>query len=255
MAREIIRTDQAPQAIGTYSQAVRVGDTVYLAGQIPLDPATMELVPGDIEAQVRRVFDNLQAVVVAAHGGLGDVAKLNVFLTDLAHFPRREPGHGRVLRGAVPGTCGHRRGVAAARRGGGDGRGDGARVLSAMRVDRGLAGFLAVAAGAAAVAAVLRYQFIEPQALGVACGSSTPPWWCVPREALILAFYHQVPGVLALAGAAIAFLGEGRWATWLGRVAMVLAAMGLLLYNVTWAAPALLLTLMATVRRAPPAEA
>ncbi len=87
MAREIIRTDQAPQAIGTYSQAVRVGDTVYLSGQIPLDPATMGLVPGDIEAQVRRVFDNLQAVAAAAGGGLGDVAKLNVFLTDLAHFP------------------------------------------------------------------------------------------------------------------------------------------------------------------------
>jgi len=87
MAREIIRTDQAPQAIGTYSQAVRVGDTVYLSGQIPLDPATMGLVPGDIEAQVRRVFDNLQAVAAAAGGGLGDLAKLNVFLTDLAHFP------------------------------------------------------------------------------------------------------------------------------------------------------------------------
>jgi reactive intermediate/imine deaminase len=87
MAREIIRTDQAPQAIGTYSQAVKVGDTVYLSGQIPLDPATMELVAGDIEAQVRRVFDNLQAVAQAAGGGLADVAKLNVFLTDLAHFP------------------------------------------------------------------------------------------------------------------------------------------------------------------------
>ncbi len=87
MAREIIRTDQAPQAIGTYSQAVRVGGTVYLSGQIPLDPATMELVTGDIEAQVRRVFDNLQAVARAGGGGLADVAKLNVFLTDLAHFP------------------------------------------------------------------------------------------------------------------------------------------------------------------------
>ncbi|MCU0971088.1 MAG: RidA family protein [Gammaproteobacteria bacterium] len=87
MAREIIRTDQAPQAIGTYSQAVKVGDTVYLSGQIPLDPATAELVAGDIEAQVRRVFDNLQAVARAAGGGLADVVKLNVFLTDLAHFP------------------------------------------------------------------------------------------------------------------------------------------------------------------------
>jgi hypothetical protein len=124
-----------------------------------------------------------------------------------------------------------------------------------MRLDRGLVAFVAVAAGAAALAAVLRYQFIEPQALGVACGSSAPPWWCAPREALILAFYHQVPGMLALGAGVVAFLGEGRWATWLGRVAMAVAAMGLFLYNATWAAPALLLTLMATVRRAPPAEA
>ncbi len=72
-----------------------------------------------------------------------------------------------------------------------------------MRLDRGLVAFVAVAAGAAALAAVLRYQFIEPQALGVACGSSAPPWWCAPREALILAFYHQVPGMLAL-GAGVA---------------------------------------------------
>ncbi|TVQ85197.1 MAG: RidA family protein [Chromatiaceae bacterium] len=87
MRRQIIQTDQAPQAIGTYSQAVRVGDTVYLSGQIPLVPATMELVVGDMEAQIRRVFDNLQAVARAAGGGLADVVKLNVFLTDLAHFP------------------------------------------------------------------------------------------------------------------------------------------------------------------------
>ena len=86
MAREIVRTDQAPQAIGTYSQAVKVGKTVYLSGQIPLDPLTMELVPGDVEAHVRRVFDNLQAVARAAGGSLADVAKLNVFLTDLANF-------------------------------------------------------------------------------------------------------------------------------------------------------------------------
>jgi reactive intermediate/imine deaminase len=86
MAREIIRTDQAPQAIGTYSQAVRCGNRVYLSGQIPLDPETMELVEGDIEAQVRRVFDNLQAVARAAGGNLDAVAKLNVFLTDLTHF-------------------------------------------------------------------------------------------------------------------------------------------------------------------------
>ena len=87
MAREIIRTDQAPQAIGTYSQAVRCGDTVYLSGQIPLQPETMELVDGNMEAQVRRVFDNLAAVAEAAGGSLADIAKLNIFLTDLGHFP------------------------------------------------------------------------------------------------------------------------------------------------------------------------
>ena len=87
MTRQIIHTDQAPQAIGTYSQAVRVGDTVYLSGQIPLVPATMELVDGDMEAQIRRVFDNLQAVARATDGDLSDVVKLNIFLTDLAHFP------------------------------------------------------------------------------------------------------------------------------------------------------------------------
>ena len=87
MSREIIRTDQAPQAIGTYSQAVKVGQTVYLSGQIPLVPETMEMVEGDIETQIRRVFDNLQAVARAAGGSLADVVKLNVFLTDLSHFP------------------------------------------------------------------------------------------------------------------------------------------------------------------------
>jgi len=87
MARDIIHTDRAPRAIGTYSQAVRVGDTVWLSGQIPLDPDTMELVQGDIETQIRRVFDNLAAVAEAAGGSLADVVKLNVFLTDLAHFP------------------------------------------------------------------------------------------------------------------------------------------------------------------------
>jgi len=87
MSREIIRTDKAPQAIGTYSQAVKVGSTVYLSGQIPLVPETMNLIDGDMEAQIRRVFDNLRAVAEAAGGGLADVAKLNVFLTDLGHFP------------------------------------------------------------------------------------------------------------------------------------------------------------------------
>lgn len=87
MAREIIHTDKAPQAIGTYSQAVKVDNTVYLSGQIPLVPETMELVEGDIATQIRRVFDNLQAVAQAAGGSLKDVVKLNVFLTDLSNFP------------------------------------------------------------------------------------------------------------------------------------------------------------------------
>ena len=86
MARTTIQTDRAPQAIGTYSQAVRCGNTVYLSGQIPLDPASMELVTGDMEVQIRRVFDNLVAVAEAAGGSLADVAKLNVFLLDLGHF-------------------------------------------------------------------------------------------------------------------------------------------------------------------------
>ena len=86
MPREIIHTDQAPAAIGTYSQAVKVGATVYLSGQIPLDPATMHLVEGGMEAQIRRVFDNLAAVARAAGGNLADTVKLNVFLTDLSHF-------------------------------------------------------------------------------------------------------------------------------------------------------------------------
>jgi reactive intermediate/imine deaminase len=87
MSRKIIQTDKAPKAIGTYSQAVACGTTVYLSGQIPLDPESGDLVDGDIRAQITRVFDNLQAVAQAAGGGLNDVAKLNVFLTDLSHFP------------------------------------------------------------------------------------------------------------------------------------------------------------------------
>ncbi|MFP4080592.1 MAG: Rid family detoxifying hydrolase [Ectothiorhodospira sp.] len=86
MAREIIATPDAPRAIGPYSQAVKAGDTVYLSGQIPLVPETMELVDGPMEAQVRRVFDNLAAVAAAAGGGLGEIAKLNIYLTDLGHF-------------------------------------------------------------------------------------------------------------------------------------------------------------------------
>ncbi len=87
MQRNIIHTDKAPQAIGTYSQAVQTGNTVYLSGQIPLVPETMEIVEGNMETQIRRVFDNLSAVAEAAGGSLADVAKLNIFLTDLGHFP------------------------------------------------------------------------------------------------------------------------------------------------------------------------
>lgn len=87
MSRKTITTNEAPKAIGTYSQAIRVGDTVYLSGQIPLVPATMELETGDMRAQITRVFENLRAVARAAGGDLRDIVKLNVFLTDLAHFP------------------------------------------------------------------------------------------------------------------------------------------------------------------------
>lgn len=84
--RSVIKTDRAPAAIGPYSQAIKAGSTVYLSGQIQLDPATMELVGGGMDAQVRRVFDNLSAVCDAAGGALHDIVKLNIFLTDLSHF-------------------------------------------------------------------------------------------------------------------------------------------------------------------------
>lgn len=87
MSKEIISTPEAPAAIGTYSQAVKVNDTVYLSGQIGLDPASMQMVDG-IEAQIVRVFDNLKAVASASGGSLNDVVKLNIFLTDLSHFTR-----------------------------------------------------------------------------------------------------------------------------------------------------------------------
>jgi reactive intermediate/imine deaminase len=87
MTKKIIQTIDAPAAIGTYSQAVQVGQTVYLSGQIGLDPVGMQMVEG-IEAQIHRVFQNLSAVAAAAGGSLNDVVKLNVFLTDLTHFPR-----------------------------------------------------------------------------------------------------------------------------------------------------------------------
>lgn len=86
MKRTPVHTDDAPAAIGTYSQAMRSGDTLYISGQIPLDPATGELVSGDFAAQVRQVFDNLAAVAGAAGGSLDQALKINVFLIDLAHF-------------------------------------------------------------------------------------------------------------------------------------------------------------------------
>ncbi|HUO19314.1 MAG TPA: RidA family protein [Steroidobacteraceae bacterium] len=88
MSRHSIHTDRAPQAIGTYSQAVRAGDTVYLSGQVPFDPATMQLVAGDMETQTRRVFDNLKAVAEAAGGSLDRAVKVTIFLTDLTNFAR-----------------------------------------------------------------------------------------------------------------------------------------------------------------------
>ena len=87
MNKEIISTPLAPQAIGTYSQAVKVGDTVYLSGQIPLDPETMQVVDGDIAVQIHQVFNNLKAVAEATGGNLSDIVKLNVYLTDLVNFP------------------------------------------------------------------------------------------------------------------------------------------------------------------------
>jgi reactive intermediate/imine deaminase len=87
MKKEVIHTHDAPAAIGTYSQAVKVGNTVYLAGQIPLDPASMTMVTDNMEAQIRRVLDNMKAVAHAAGGTLDDIVKLNVFLVELSHFP------------------------------------------------------------------------------------------------------------------------------------------------------------------------
>ena len=86
MTKKAIQSDSAPAAIGTYSQAIRTGDLVFLSGQIPLDPNTMDIVEGDFEARARRVFDNLAAVAAAAGGGLDDVVRLTVFLTDLDNF-------------------------------------------------------------------------------------------------------------------------------------------------------------------------
>ncbi len=86
MSKQTIHSDDAPAAIGTYSQAIRSGDFVFLSGQIPLDPETMEIVDGDFEARARRVFDNLKAVAGAAGGNLNQIVKLTIFLTDLSNF-------------------------------------------------------------------------------------------------------------------------------------------------------------------------
>jgi reactive intermediate/imine deaminase len=102
MNKEIIITELAPQAIGTYSQAVKVGNTVYLSGQIPLVPETMQLVEGDISVQITQVFNNLKAVAGAAGGNLSDIVKLNVFLTDLAHFPIVNEIMGRYFKAPYP---------------------------------------------------------------------------------------------------------------------------------------------------------
>ncbi len=87
MSKQVIYTPNAPQAIGTYSQAIKVYDTIYLSGQIPLVPETMEIAQGDIAAHIRQVFENLKAVAQAADGDLSDIVKLNIYLTDLANFP------------------------------------------------------------------------------------------------------------------------------------------------------------------------
>jgi reactive intermediate/imine deaminase len=87
MKKEIISTDKAPQAIGTYSQAVKVNNTVYISGQIPLVPETMEVLEGSVEEQIHLVFKNLQAIITAAGGNFDNVVKLNIFLTDLSNFP------------------------------------------------------------------------------------------------------------------------------------------------------------------------
>lgn len=102
MAREIIKTAAAPAAIGTYSQAVKAGNTVYLSGQIPLTPRTMQLVEGDMAVQIGQVFDNLQAVATAAGGSLADIVKLNIYLTDLAHFPLVNEVMSRYFREPYP---------------------------------------------------------------------------------------------------------------------------------------------------------
>lgn len=100
--RQVISTDKAPAAIGTYSQAIKVGSTVYLSGQIPLVPSTMQMVEGPIDAQIEQVFENLKAVAEAAGGSLAHVAKLNVFLTDLGNFARVNEIMSRYFQAPYP---------------------------------------------------------------------------------------------------------------------------------------------------------
>jgi len=114
--KSVIHTDKAPKAIGTYSQAVKAGDTVYLSGQIPLDPETMEVVAGDFAAKTRQVFENLKAVCEAAGGELKDIVKLNIY---------------HLLPGAVSSPCRSRRCSPAQGCAGGNGSGDGAQLTQA----------------------------------------------------------------------------------------------------------------------------
>ncbi len=102
MTKEIIQTNTAPKAIGTYSQAVKVDHTIYLSGQIPLVPETMTIIEGDITAQITQVFENLKAVAEASGGDLGDIVKLNVFLTDLSNFPLVNEIMGRYFQEPYP---------------------------------------------------------------------------------------------------------------------------------------------------------
>lgn len=102
MSKEVISTDKAPQAIGTYSQAVKHQGLVFISGQIPLDPGSMEVVSGGIEAQIRQVFDNLSAVCAAAGGSLDDIVKLGVFLTDLGDFPQVNSIMGQYFNAPYP---------------------------------------------------------------------------------------------------------------------------------------------------------
>ncbi len=100
--KAVIHTDNAPQAIGTYSQAIKVDNTVYLSGQIPLVPATMAMISDDIGEQIQQVFSNLRAVCQAAGGSLTDIVKLNIFLTDLVHFPLVNEIMGEVFTEPYP---------------------------------------------------------------------------------------------------------------------------------------------------------